>query len=39
MGVGLDIAKSIVNINSAEIKLENELEKCSNFVLIFKESR
>lgn len=39
VGLGLAIAKSIANINSAEIKLESELGKGSNFVLIFKESK
>lgn len=39
VGLGLAIAKSIANINGAEIKLESELGKGSNFVLIFKESK
>lgn len=37
VGLGLAIAKSIANINGAEIKLESELGKGSNFILIFKE--
>ena len=36
VGLGLAIAKSIANINGAEIKLESELGKGSNFILIFK---
>ena len=37
VGLGLAIAKSIANINNAEIKLESELGKGSNFILIFNE--
>lgn len=37
MGLGLAIAKTIANINSAEIKLESELGQGSIFVIIFKE--
>ncbi|MFQ9264313.1 MAG: ATP-binding protein [Clostridia bacterium] len=36
-GLGLAIAKSIANVNRAEIKLEIEPNKGSNFILIFKE--
>ena len=36
VGLGLAIAKSIASINGAEIKLESELGKGSNFILIFK---
>ena len=36
-GLGLAIAKSIANVNRAEIKLESEPNKGSNFILIFKE--
>ena len=38
VGLGLAIAKSIANINGAEIKLESEPKKGSNFILIFKET-
>lgn len=38
VGLGLAIAKSIANLNDAEIKLESELEKGSNFILIFKSN-
>lgn len=34
-GLGLAIAKSIANINGAEIRLESEPNKGSNFMLIF----
>lgn len=36
-GLGLAIAKSIANVNGAEIRLESELNKGSNFILIFRE--
>ena len=39
VGLGLAIAKTIANINNAEIKLESELGKGATFVLIFKESK
>lgn len=38
VGLGLAIAKSIANVNGAEIKLESELEKGSKFIIIFKET-
>lgn len=38
VGLGLAIAKSIANLNGAEIKLESELGKDSNFILIFKSN-
>ena len=38
VGLGLAIAKSIANLNGAEIKLESELGKGSNFILIFKSN-
>ena len=38
-GLGLAIAKSIANVNGAEIRLESELNKGSNFILIFKECK
>lgn len=38
VGLGLAIAKSIANLNNAEIKLESELGKGSNFILIFKSN-
>ncbi len=37
MGLGLAIAKTIANVNGAEIKLESELGKGSIFVIIFNE--
>ena len=37
VGLGLAIAKSIANVNGAEIKLESELGKGSKFIIIFKE--
>ncbi len=37
VGLGLAIAKSIANVNGAEIKLESELAKGSKFIIIFKE--
>lgn len=36
--LGLAIAKSIANLNGTEIKLESELGKGSNFILIFKSN-
>ncbi len=38
VGLGLAIAKSISNVNGAEIKLESELGRGSNFILVFKET-
>ncbi|MFR3919581.1 MAG: ATP-binding protein [Clostridia bacterium] len=38
VGLGLAIAKSIANINSAEIKLESKLGEGSKFIIIFNES-
>lgn len=38
VGLGLAIAKSIANMNNAEIKLENKQGKGSTFTLIFSES-
>ena len=37
VGLGLAIAKSIANVNGAEITLESELGKGSKFIIIFKE--
>lgn len=36
--LGLAIAKSIANINGAEISLRSELGKESTFTLVFKEN-
>ena len=38
VGLGLAIAKSIANINGAEISLRSELGKGSTFTLVFKEN-
>ena len=38
VGLGLAIAKSIANINGAEIKLESGFGKGSTFTLVFKET-
>ncbi|MFR7874138.1 MAG: ATP-binding protein [Christensenellales bacterium] len=38
VGLRLAIAKSIANINSAEIKLESKLGEGSKFIIIFNES-
>ena len=38
VGLGLAIAKSIANMNNAEIKLESKQGKGSTFTLIFAES-
>ena len=37
MGLGLAIAKTIANVNGAEIKLKSELGKGSMFIIIFNE--
>ena len=37
VGLGLAIAKSIANVNGAEITLKSELGKGSTFIIIFKE--
>ena len=38
VGLGLAIAKSIANMNGAEIKLESKQGKDSTFTIFFKES-
>lgn len=38
VGLGLAIAKSIANVNGAEIKLESKQGKDSTFTIFFKES-
>ena len=38
VGLGLAIAKSIANINDAEIKLESNLGEGSNFIIVFNEA-
>ena len=38
VGLGLAIAKSIANMNNAEIKLESKQGKGSTFTIIFSES-